>query len=102
MDKTTKLRLSPNEIETIRNVIKKYDPKARIFIFGSRIDPLKKGGDIDILVISKKIDYKMRRKIRVDLLLELGDRKIDIIIADNIGKSEFIKVAYKYGVEIWK
>ncbi len=49
MDKTTKVRLSPKEIETIRNIIKKYDPKARIFIFGSRIEPLKKGGYIDIL-----------------------------------------------------
>ncbi|WP_029522910.1 nucleotidyltransferase domain-containing protein [Persephonella sp. KM09-Lau-8] len=100
MATTPKVRLSPEEIKIIKETIKKYDPEARIFIFGSRTDLSKKGGDIDILVISKKIDYKLRRKLRVDLLLQLGDRKIDLIITENPHKTEFTKIAYKYGVEI--
>jgi len=80
--------------------VKKYDPDAEIIIFGSRTDLTKKGGDIDILVVSDKIDYRKRRKIRVDLLLKLGERKIDLIITDNPEKSEFTKMAYKYGVRI--
>ena len=95
-----KIRLTEEEIKTIKNIIQKYDPEAKIIIFGSRTDLSKKGGDIDILIISKRIDYKLRRKIRVDLLLALGDRKIDIIVTDNPEKTEFTKVAYKYGVEI--
>lgn len=97
-----KLRLSNEEIQVIKTVIKKYDPNAKIFIFGSRTDLNKKGGDIDILVISNSIDYKQRRKIKVDLLLTLGDRKIDLIITENPEKTEFTKLAYKYGVEIWQ
>jgi len=95
-----KVRLSEKEIEIIRNAIRKYDPDAEIIIFGSRADLSKKGGDIDILVVSKKIDYKMRRKIRVYLLLKLGDRKIDLIITDDPEKTEFTKVAYKKVVGI--
>jgi len=95
-----KVRLSEEEIEIIKNAIRKYDPDAEIIIFGSRADLSKKGGDIDILVVSKKIDYRIRRKIRVDLLLRLGDRKIDLIITDDPEKTEFTKVAYKYGVRI--
>ncbi len=95
-----KVRLSEEEIEIIKNTIKKYDPDAEVIIFGSRADLSKRGGDIDILVVSKKIDNRTRRKIRVDLLLELGDRKIDLIITDNPEKTEFTKVAYKYGVKI--
>lgn len=95
------LRLSDEEINVIKMVIKNYDPNARVFIFGSRTDLNKKGGDIDILVVSNNIDYKKRRKIKVDLLLALGDRKIDLIITDNPEKTEFTKLAYKYGVEIW-
>ena len=94
------LRLSNEEIQVIKTVIKKYDPNAKIFIFGSRTDLNKKGGDIDILVISNTIDYKQRRKIKVELLLTLGDRKIDLIITENPEKTEFTKLAYKYGVEI--
>ncbi len=100
MSKSKKVRLSKNEIEIIKNTIKKYDPDAKIIIFGSRADLSKRGGDIDILVVSKKIDYNVRRKIRVELLLKLGDRKIDIIVTDNPEESEFTKLAYKYGVEI--
>ena len=95
-----KVRLSEKEIRIIKETIKKYDPNANIIIFGSRADLTKKGGDIDILVISNKIDYKMRRKISVELFLKLGERKIDLIITDNPQKSEFTKVAYKYGVKI--
>ena len=95
-----KVRLSEEEVEIIKNTIKKYDPDAEVIIFGSRTDLSKRGGDIDILVVSKKIDDRIRRKIRVDLLLKLGDRKIDLIITDNPEKTEFTKVAYKYGVKI--
>ena len=93
-----KVRLTEEEIRTIKDIIHKYDPEAKIIIFGSRTDLTKKGGDIDILIISRRIDYKLRRKIRVDLLLALGDRKIDIIVTDNPEKTEFTKVACKYGV----
>jgi len=90
-----RIRLSDNEITTIKNAIKKYDPDAKIIIFGSRTDITAKGGDIDILVVSKKIGYKEKRKIRVELILKLGERKIDLIITDNPEKSDFIKLAYK-------
>ena len=96
----TKVRLTKEELETIRKVIRKYDPDAKIILFGSRTDLTKKGGDIDLMVISNKIDYKKRRKILVDLQLSLGDRKIDLIVTDNPEKTEFTKMAYKYGVKI--
>ena len=94
------VRLSYDEITAIKNAIKKHDPDAKIIIFGSRTDITAKGGDIDILVVSKKIGYKERRKIRVELILKLGERKIDLIITDNPDKNEFEKLVYKYGVEI--
>ncbi|AWB09754.1 hypothetical protein TDSAC_0378 [Thermodesulfobium acidiphilum] len=34
----------------------------------------KKAGDIDILVVSEKIDFDVRRKIKLDLILAFGDR----------------------------
>ena len=97
----TKVRLAEEELETIRKVIRKYDPNAKIILFGSRTDLSKKGGDIDLLVLSDKIDFRKRREILVDLQLSLGDRKIDLIVTDNPEKTEFTKMAYKYGVEIW-
>lgn len=100
MEETAKVRLSKEEVETIKSIVKKYDPAAEILIFGSRTDLTKRGGDIDMLIVSDKIDYRIRRKIRVDLQLALGDRKVDLIITDNPEKNEFTKIAYKYGVKI--
>ncbi len=96
----TKVRLTEEEIKTIRKIIKKYDPDAKIILFGSRTDLSKKGGDIDLLVISDKIDFRKRREILVDLELSLGDRKIDLIVTDSPEKTEFTKMTYKYEVEI--
>ncbi|WP_297444268.1 nucleotidyltransferase domain-containing protein [Desulfurobacterium sp.] len=95
-----KVRLTDKEITKIKEAILSVDPTAEIILFGSRTDLSKRGGDIDILVISSKIDYKDRRRIRVNLFKELGDRKIDLIITPDPSKDVFTKLAYKYGVKL--
>ena len=95
-----KIRLSPEEIESIKRAIKKYDQDAKIILFGIRTNPEGKGGDIDLIVISKKIDDNARRMIRVELILTLGERKIDLIVTDNPSKNLFTKIMAETGVEI--
>jgi predicted nucleotidyltransferase len=96
----SKVRLSTEEIEAIKRIIKQYDEDAQVFLFGSRTDPEKKGGDIDLIVISQKIDDVLRRKIKVDLLLALGDRKIDLIVTDNPYKDLFTKIMIESGIKL--
>jgi predicted nucleotidyltransferase len=38
----SKVRLSTEEIEAIKRIIKQYDKDAQVFLFGSRTDPEKK------------------------------------------------------------
>lgn len=94
------IRLATEETKTISDTIYGFDKNAAIFLFGSRTDESKKGGDIDLLIISGKILYNERRKIKLELLKKLGDRKIDLIIADNPDKNTFIQFAYKHGVKL--
>jgi hypothetical protein len=51
-------------------------------------------------VISKKIDDNARRMIRVELILTLGERKIDLIVTDNPFENLFTKIMVETGVEI--
>lgn len=48
------MRLNESEKEAIISVIHKYDPQALILLFRSRVHDNRKGGGIDLLVISKK------------------------------------------------
>ena len=43
------MRLTQKEIEIIKNTINRYIKDSKIYLFGSRLDDNKKGGDIDIL-----------------------------------------------------
>ena len=51
-------------------------------------------------MVSKKIGYRERRKIRVELLKRLGDRKIDLLVVKDPKEFTFSELAYKYGVRL--
>lgn len=74
------MRLAENEVSAIRTAISEADPEASIYLFGSRADDAAKGGDIDLLVISKKITLMAKLGILAQLHQKLGERKIDIAI----------------------
>jgi predicted nucleotidyltransferase len=96
-----KVRLESDEIRVIRKVVSEFDKDAEIYIFGSRVDMGKKGGDIDILVLSDRIDWRARREIRVSLIEKLGDRKIDLIVARKDEKDNpLVELAIEEGVRI--
>ena len=100
MNRTKKVRLKEEEINAIKTTIKQFDPEAKIFIYGSRADLSKKGGDIDILIISDKISLQEQLKIKAKLITKLGDRKIDLVIAKNPKETSFVEMIYNQSVEI--
>lgn len=63
-------------------VYRQFGSEAEVYLFGSRVNDSKKGGDIDLLI---EADFSPEelfiRKIRTlsDLQLNMGDRKIDIV-----------------------
>ena len=75
------MRLSAHEINSIKDTIKSVDQNARIYLFGSRVDNKKRGGDIDLLIFSQKLKEEDRFRIKRDLWEQIGEQKIDIIIA---------------------
>lgn len=93
------MRLKEFEIQVIKSSIEKYDKNAQIYLFGSRTDDTKKGGDIDLLVISNKINERDIRKIKLELYDLIGEQRIDIISAIQI-KGAFIEYAFKSGIKL--
>jgi len=80
-----KVRLSDHDIEVLKNIFRKYFlAEDKLWVFGSRIDLTKKGGDIDLYIETnaKTIDeaVKMEASFRWDLEQQLGEQKIDIVL----------------------
>ena len=73
------MRLSKREVDIIKETINNYCKNPKIYLFGSRLDDNKKGGDIDIFIISEQNDYETKIKI-ASKLEYIIDKPVDIII----------------------
>lgn len=65
---------------------------------GSMIN--KKGGDIDLLVISRKLDKKSVRPLKHKFYENFGEQKIDIIIDNGELNDPFVKKIYRDAVSL--
>lgn len=93
------MRLKKEEILAIKDIVNKLDAGCRIILYGSRADDSKKGGDIDLLLFSKKLKFNDKIEILARLNEKLGEQKIDIIITGN-NLNPFVKNAENSGVEL--
>ena len=81
------MRLSEMERTKIKEAIHaQFGPDSQVYLFGSRADDAKKGGDIDLLVSSGSIVGVYPRIIKAMTAIQfaIGDRKIDLIVTDDI------------------
>lgn len=85
------MRLTLQQRRLIRKNVANCDPVAEVMLFGSRLHDQRRGGDIDLLIRSRKIDFKMRLQLKLALMDALGPQKIDIAV-DNGRPSAFIKL----------
>jgi len=73
------------------------DPAAQVYLFGSRTDLHKRGGDIDLLILSSLITEKDRRGLKLKLYDKLGEQKIDLLITSDTSEP-FVRIALEQGV----
>ena len=93
------MRLTHQEQQQIRQAIQHYDPQAQVYLFGSRTDPDKKGGDIDLLVISAILNFTDKLNILADLHGQLGEQKIDLLL-DRDGTGDFARTILPAAIEL--
>jgi len=95
------LRLSKKEIKAIKDAFFEVFREGEIYLFGSRVDDSKKGGDIDLyLVLKDKSNlFEKKLKFRSKLYRMIGERKIDLVF--NEDENRLIeKEARKWGVKL--
>ncbi len=74
------MRLNEHEKTAIREVIHGVDPTADIYLFGSRLDDSRHGGDIDLYAETEIQEKLLKHKFRIlsKLWERIGEQRIDI------------------------
>jgi len=88
------MRITELQKNAIIDAVKSADPDAQVWLFGSRTDDSKKGGDIDIAIFSEKINKDVMQEIQVrrSICNRIGEQKIDIVTT-NSGKEAIFRLA---------
>ena len=76
------MRLSEKEIQAIVEVARRiYGQAVEVYLFGSRVDDSKRGGDIDLLLRNqvKKKGILERMRFLTELKMLVGEQKIDVV-----------------------
>jgi len=94
------MRLKDFEIKTIKEAVYSLDKNARIHLFGSRVDDSRRGGDIDLIIISKKLNFGDKYKIYSRITKLIDEQKIDIIIYNGKDKNLFVENSLKESLQL--
>lgn len=99
------MRLCKNEIESIVSLANQFfGSDVQVFLFGSRIDDQKRGGDIDLFI--RNSDGKIpsaHEKVQFAsaLIMAIGEQKIDIVTDHPARRnSEFYKTIIQTGIQL--
>jgi predicted nucleotidyltransferase len=96
------MRLTNSERELIKKAFLEVFQDGKIYLFGSRIDDTKRGGDID-LYLCPAVQYdnerELKRKFQILLNEYIGEQKIDVVMAKD--KDRLIEqIAIRDGIEL--
>lgn len=94
------MRLTQAEISVLKDSLKRTDPSARLYLFGSRLDDAKKGGDIDLLIKSKSLKKTDARRLRMDFYQHFGEQKMDILVDDDEKNNPFLAKIWQQAAEL--
>ena len=86
------MRLTQYELISIKKSFWDIFKDGEIYLFGSRVDDSKRGGDIDLYIDIPNINsleeiYDKKSQFRLELYDKIGEQKIDIIVSKDKNRS---------------
>ena len=93
------MRLETTEVHDIKQCIHVIDKQAKVYLFGSRTDDKKKGGDIDLLIISNKINFNEKLQLKICIMEKIGEQKLDIVTSPE-KKTPFADLAMEKAIKL--
>ena len=94
------MRLTNEERETLKTAVQTLDENAQVFLFGSRVDNNKKGGDIDVLIFSTCLTKPLLRKVKRQFCDRFGEQKIDLVLDSGKLETPFVRMIFPSAVSL--
>ena len=93
------MRLSHREINIIISKAKLIFDDAIVYLFGSRTDDSKSGGDIDLYIVTNIKNNIFQKKLKLQIILEdILYKPVDVIISQD--KNRLIEKEALKGIKI--
>lgn len=95
------MRLTPKELISIRHILGELDPLGHIYLYGSRVDDNRRGGDIDIFLnASRTIELKTQLTIQYRLAMAC-DTHVDFLVKNpNQSIQPIHEIALETGIKL--
>jgi len=96
------MRLVSAEVQLLKTKLSSLCSDAKLYLFGSRVDDSKKGGDIDLFIDSKtEIPLKNQMLFLKKLYKNATQRKIDLVVKSPSKQDmPIFKTALENGIEL--
>lgn len=95
------MRLTLDQQECIREAIRRYFGKhARVWLFGSRVDDRRRGGDVDLYLETDLTDSLMPALFCKLAIEESLDMHIDLLVNDRGDDKPIYAIAKQTGVRL--
>lgn len=95
------MRLTTSQIETIRQAARQnFGAEASVWLFGSRVDDARRGGDVDLYIEPTRKSTLMS-ELRCKITLEDSlDLHVDLIVKEPETEKPIYQIAKTQGVQL--
>ena len=95
------MRLSETQQQRILEVTRQnFGDDAKAWLFGSRVDDTRRGGDVDLYIETRQSNNLMA-ELRCKMAIEESlDPHVDLVVNDHVKDKPIYKIAKKQGVQL--
>jgi len=101
------MRITERERRVLRDAaLEAFGADSTVFLFGSRVDDARRGGDIDLLLETGKTGhaaiFESQLRFFAMVKLALGEQKIDVLVdyPDRESRPEILRIARAQGMQL--
>lgn len=94
------MRMSTEQAELAVRVIRKYFADAAVWLFGSRVDDSRKGGDFDFYIETAQTDIALPLARACGELTDSLGMKVDLAVNNHTGDKPIFRIAKASGIRL--